>query len=309
MMYIQDLYKLEQAMRSPEMLERSIEYLALNMQKFLRPGDKLMLCFTTKEPDNIGELLRRAANRIGVTVLVPEDMRWKSMLALAFKSRATAISAPPFVVLGLSKLARHTNTPLFFENVITVGYRCSNWIIEGIQKGLDCQVWGCFGPGSGALVSGFTCNQEPVIHLRDEIFDFEIVDAAGNVLPDGESGYVVITPRNMPHLRYHTAECAKMRRTPCACGCTAPLLMDMYSGEDVDEYEERLGRDLMLWTSVLDCRFRRGRQGLEIELVMIPGEKLPPLPQCGGRHIRNWDPEVDTPYWFLPNWRKTEENG
>ena len=64
MMYIQDLYKLEQAMRSPEMLERSVEYLALNLQKFLRPGDKLMLCFTTKEPDNIGELLRRAAKQL-----------------------------------------------------------------------------------------------------------------------------------------------------------------------------------------------------------------------------------------------------
>ena len=308
-MNIEHLRRLEQAMRTPEMLEQSIEYLAQSMKKFLRPGDKLMLCFATNEPDNIGELLSRAAQRIGVKVLVPEDLRWKTILKLAFSSRATAISAPPFVVLGLTKLARHTQTPLFFRNVITVGYRCSNWIIEGIQKGLDCQVWGCYGPGSGALVSGFTCNKEAVIHLRDDLFDFEIVDPAGNVLSDGESGYVVITPKGMPHLRYHTAECAKMRRTPCACGCTSALLMDMYSGEDVDEYEERLGRELMLWTSVLDCRFRHGRHGLEIELVMIPGEKLPPLPECGGRAIRPWNPDRDVPYWFLPNWRKTEENG
>lgn len=308
-MNIEHLRRLEQAMRTPEMLEQSIEYLAQSMKKFLRPGDKLMLCFTTNEPDNIGELLSRAAQRIGVKVLVPEDLRWKTILKLAFSSRATSISAPPFVVLGLTKLARHTQTPLFFRNVITVGYRCSNWIIEGIQKGLDCQVWGCYGPGSGALVSGFTCNKEAVIHLRDDIFDFEIVDSEGNVLPDGESGYVVITPKQMPHLRYHTAECAKMRRTPCACGCTSALLMDMYSGKDVDEYEERLGRELMLWTSVLDCRFRRGRHGLEIELVMIPGEKLPPLPECGGRAIRHWNPDRDVPYWFIPSWRKTEENG
>ena len=152
------------------------------------------------------------------------------------------------------------------------------------------------------------CNKEAVIHLRDDLFDFEIVDNAGNVLPDGESGYVVVTPKSAPELRYHTAECAKMRRTPCACGCRSALLMDMYSGEDVDEYEERLGRELMLWTSVLDCRFRRGRYGLEIELVMIPGEKLPPLPQCGGRAIRNWNPDKDVPFWFRPTWRKADEN-
>lgn len=307
-MYIDALRRLEQSMRTPEMLEQSVDYLAENMRKFLRPGDKLMICFDNHEPDNIGDLLARAARKIGVTVLVPEDLRWKTLLKLAFSSRAAAISAPPFVVLGLTKLARHTNTPMYFRNVITVGYRCSNWIIEGIQKGLDCQTWGCYGPGSGPLISGFTCNQEAVIHLRDDLFEFEIQDSDGNVLPDGESGYVVITPKNAPELRYHTAECAKKRRTPCACGCTNTLLMDMYSGEDVDEYEEQLGRELMLWTSVLDCRLRRGRYGLEIELVMIPGEKLPPLPEHCISYVRNWETEKDQPYWFTPKWRKTQEN-
>lgn len=308
-MYIEDLKQIEQAMRSPEMLEATVDYLAENLKKFLQPGDDILICFDNHEANNIGDLLAQAAKKIGVKALIPEDLRWKTILKLAFRSRATAISAPPFVVLGLTKLARHTNTPLYFHNVITVGYRCTNWIIEGIQKGLDCQVWGCYGPGSGPLVSGFTCNKEPVIHLRDDLFDFEIVDSDGDVLTDGESGYVVITPKQMQQLRYHTAECAKIRRTPCACGCTSALLMDMYSGEDVDEYEEQLGRELMLWTSVLDCRFRHGRHGLEIELVMIPGEKLPPLPECGGRVIRDWNPDKDMPYWFRPTWRKTEENG
>lgn len=308
-MNIDGLRRLENAMRTPEMLEMTVDYLADNLKKFLQPGDDFLICFDNHEPENIGDLLEKAAKKIGVNALIPEDLRWKTILKLAFRSRACAISAPPFVVLGLTKLARHTQTPLYFRNVVTVGYRCTNWIIEGIQKGLDCQVWGCYGPGSGALVSGFTCNKEAVIHLRDDLFDFEIEDSSGTVLPDGESGYVVITPKGMPELRYHTAECAKMRRTPCACGCTNALLMDMYSGEDVDEYEERLGRELMLWTSVLDCRFRRGRHGLEIELVMIPGEKLPPLPECGGRAIRNWHPDKDIPYWFRPTWRKTEENG
>ena len=307
-MYIEDLRQLEQSVRTPEKLAQTVDYLADNMKKFLRPGEKMIICFDNPEPDNIGDLLARAAQKIGVTTLVPEDLRWKTILKLAFRSRATAISAPPFVVLGLTKLARHTNTPLYFRNVITVGYRCTNWIVEGIQKGLDCNVWGCYGPGSGPLVSGFTCNQEPVIHLRDDLYDFEIVDPDGNVLPDGESGYVIVTPKNMPQLRYHTAECATIRRTPCKCGCTSALLFDMYSGEDVDEYEEQLGRALMLWTSVLDCRFRHGRHGLEIELVMIPGEKLPPLPECGGRVIRNWNPDKDVPNWFTPKWRKSQEN-
>jgi hypothetical protein len=229
------------------------------------------------------------------------------MLKLAFRSRATAISAPPFVVLGLTKLARYTKTPLYFRNVITVGYRCTNWIIDGIQKGLDCQVWGCYGPGSGPLVGGFTCNKEAVIHVRDDLFDVEIIDEDGKNLIDGESGYIVLTPKQMPHLRYHTAECARMRRTPCACGCTAPLLMDLRSGDDVDPVMEQLGRELMSWTSILDCKFRKGEYGFEMDIVVFPGEKLPKLPSCAKQVVRHWDPDTDVPFWFEPGWRKTEK--
>lgn len=303
-MFIDDLRQLEDAMRTPEMMDQTVDYLAENMSKFLRPGDKLMLCFAAREPGNIGELLARAAQKIGVTALIPDDLRWKTMLKLAFSSRATAISAPPFVVLGLTKLARHTQTPLYFHNVITVGYRCSNWIIDGIQRGLDCQVWGCLGPGSGPLVSGFTCDKEPVIHVRDDLFQIDIEDADGNPVADGESGYIVITPKNMPHLRYHTLEFARMKRTGCACGCQSPLLMDMFSGEDVDLQLEQLGRELMLWTSILDCRLNKGEYGLEVEIVTFPGEKLPELPNCAKLVRRAWNPGEDIPYWFYPNWRK-----
>lgn len=308
-LYIDDLRQLEQAMRTPEMLDLTVDYLAENMKKFLRPGEKLMLCFDNRETGNIGDLLSRAARKIGVAVVLPEDLKWKTMLKLAFSTRATAISAPPFVVLGLTKLARYTKTPLYFHNAITVGYRCTNWIIDGIQKGLDCQVWGCYGPGIGPLVSGFSCNKEPVIHVRDDLFQVEIVDDSENALPDGESGYIVLTPKEMLHLRYHTAECARMRRTPCACGCTSPLLMDMYSGEDVDPMMEQLGRELMSWTSILDCKFRKSECGFEMDIVVFPGEKLPKLPSCAKQVVRKWNPDADVPFWFRPSWRKTVENG
>ncbi len=307
-MYIDDLRRLEDAMRTPEKIAQTVDYLEDNLRKFLRSGDKLMIAFMDNEPNHYADLLAKAAKKLGVTVLIPENYKWKTMLTLAFRSRCTAISAPPFVVLGLTKIARYTNTPLYFRNVITSSYRCTGWMIEGIQRGLDCQVWGCLGPGIGPLISGFSCNKEAVLHVRDEWFDVEIVDADDKVLPDGESGYVVLTPKGMPELRYNTAEIARMRRTPCACGCTSPLLMDMRSGADVDPYHEQLGRELLNWTSILDVRLNNGESGLEIELVVFPGEKLPILPQCAKRLVRNWDPERDVPFWFNPDWRKNEYN-
>ena len=42
-MYIDDLRQLEQSMRTPEMLDMSIDYLAENMKKFLRPGERVLI--------------------------------------------------------------------------------------------------------------------------------------------------------------------------------------------------------------------------------------------------------------------------
>ena len=65
-MFVDDLKRLEKAMSTPEMLDQSVDYLAENMRKFLNPGEKIIICFSDRESGNIGDLLARAANRIGV---------------------------------------------------------------------------------------------------------------------------------------------------------------------------------------------------------------------------------------------------
>lgn len=74
--------------------------------------------------------------------------------------------------------------------------------------------------------------------------------------------------------------------------------------------EETLPQDLwdlqdwlLHWSSVIDCRLVKGTYGLEMQIVSIPGKKLPEFPTCakldiqpfdGGRHIPfylEYDPE------------------
>ena len=302
------LRQLENIMREPEMLELSEQYLTEKMSAFVRRGEKVMVCFGPAKEQNIADLIVKAAQNLGAIPVLPDgDFRWKSMLMTAFRSRATVIAAPPFVVLGLTKLARYTKTPLYFRNVLTAGYRCTNWMVEGIQRGLDCRVWRCFGPGS-VLVGGFSCAHSDSPHVRDEVFEFDMVDDDSNPVPNGESGYIVLTPKCEPSFHYHTLERARLDYSPCPCGSAAPKLIDLKSGSDVDPMQEQLGRELMSWTSILDCKFRKGECGFEMELVVFPGEKLPKLPTCAKQIVRGWDPEKDTPFWFLPHWRNTNEN-
>ena len=309
-MNIEQLRRLEQTVSTSDQIKKTLDYLVDGMKAFLRPGECVMLCFDNYGKDTIADLIIRAAVQLGaVPVTLNGDVRWKNILQVAFRSKASVLVGPPFVVLGLSKMAYNTKTPLYFRHVFTAGYRCTDWMIDGLKIGLDCKPWGVFGPGSGSMVGGMSCGHSAGFHIRDDVFDFEIVDENDKPVADGELGYIVITPKHEPSVRFHTDERAYMVRTACSCGRTSPQLLGICSGADVDHEEEKLGRELMSWTSVLDCRFRRGRHGLEIELVTFPGEKLPVLPECGGRVIRSWNPEKDEPYWFTPKWRKLQENG
>ncbi len=64
---------------------------------------------------------------------------------------------------------------------------------------------------------------------------------------------------------------------------------------------------LQTWSSVLDCRMEKTPHGLDLELVVFPGEKLPTMPTCAKRIIRPWVPEQDAPMgyghcWENPNY-------
>ena len=70
-----------------------------------------------------------------------------------------------------------------------------------------------------------------------------------------------------------------------------------------DHRLESLAVEINRWTSVLDCRLDKGENGLEIEIVVFPGEKLPQLPSCARLVVRPWDAEHDVPFWIRADWR------
>lgn len=300
-----ELAALNNLVSSDEMIGKTVEYLASCLQRFLRQHDRLLICFPDEGKGSLGNMLARASSRVGATpVFWGRDRRWKTLLRIAFTTRATAIAAPPLLVLGLSKLAKATGTPLYFRNVLITGYPCLDWMIDGIGRGFDSQVWGCFCPGTGAVVGGFSCSRSRGVHIRDDEFEIGIEGPEGEALPEGDLGHPVIIPKRQPHMRCASGLRARLDSTPCDCGQASPRLMDITAGELSNSELAKVGREVLQWTSVLDCDIRIGESGLEMELVVFPGEKLPRLPSCAKQVVRPWDGERDVPMALSSLWVK-----
>lgn len=288
----------------PHVLEQTIGYVSNQLGRFVKQQDRVLICFPVLGPGSTGSIMEFAVRRLGATSLIwGPDYRWKSLLRFAFSSRATTIIGPPLIILGLAKLAKATATPLFIRNVLTAGYPCTEWMIQGIEKGYDCRTWGCFDPVDEATILGFSCGLSRGVHLRTDAYTVELLGKDGKPVSPGATGEVVFYPNDAPHIRYYTREYARIETVPCVCGAREVRLMDIQAGANLDQDLADVGAMLHSWTSILDCKVYRGQYGLELEIITFPGEKLPKLPSCAKQVVRTWDPERDMPFWSVPGWK------
>lgn len=279
----------------PDAMAKTAEYLASCMGMFLKKRDKVLICFPD-EGASLGTLLKAAVLRCeAVPMFLGEDDRWLTILKTAFVNRVDAIVGAPLMLLGLSKVAKHMGTPLFARNVLVAGYPSTDWMIEGIQRGLDCRVWGCFDPGFSAMIAGFSCDYSSGIHLRSDSYRALIIDEENRLLPEGQVGRVILSPLGTEDLYFDTGDQARLELAPCRCGCLSPRLMDMDTHLGVDPGLSKMGESFHYWGSVLDCRLANTGCGLEVEMVVFPGEKLPKIPECAKLIVRAWNPEKDRP--------------
>lgn len=294
--------RLVQISSEPEIQEKTIEYLAEHLGKFLKPGERVMLAFREHKKGNISFLLEQAALRIAaVPVIWGPDHRWNTLLRQTYQSRASAVIGSPLIILGLTKLKKHSNTPLPIRKVITVGYPCLDWVIEGIVKGLDCELGGCFSVDEEPIVAGFACGHSMGVHLREDVYGIAIEDEQGNILPKGELGEIVLWSKADPAARVRLGDLARIPTDECSCGSESIRLMDMQLGSNVDPDLYKLSQELQSWTSILDCRIAKTTSGLEVEIICFPGEKRPKLPSAARLVVRSYSPKSDEPFWFTPD--------
>lgn len=280
---------------SPEAQEKAIEYITSNLRSFLKERDKVLILLPD-QTETVGPLIKEAVLRCGATPqFLGSDHRWLTILKTAFITRCDCIIGQPLTLLGLAKVAKHMGTPLFARNVLIGGYPSKEWMIDGIQHGLDCKTWGCYDPGLNAMIAGFTCS-EGHIHLRQDRYCVKIRDEEGNDLPEGEVGRIYLSPSYERDLVFDTGDTGRFETTPCTCGNPAARLMEVTTSNGIHPDLSDLWESLHYWGSILDCKISSCGYGLELEVIVFPGEKLPKFPSCAKLVVRAWNPERDEPF-------------
>lgn len=293
------LYRIE---TTPAALDATREFLVERLRAFMYKEEPVLICFPDGGPKSFGGIVGQAVRDCGgVPVFWGPDYRWKELLRQAFQTHAHTIVANPLVVLGLMKVAKVTSTPLYIHNVVLGGYPYARWMLDDVKRGLDCKIWGCYSVRSGPIVVGFTCDQEAGIHVRDDRFLAQVLDEQGNPLPDPMRGRLMFTSTRDPAQVYDPEETSILMHQPCSCGCDAPRIVEtIYIGSD-NPSKNILEERFLAWSSVLDFRATQTPFGIDLELVVFPGEPLPQVPSCARLTIRPWDPDTDVPFYMLDN--------
>lgn len=86
--------------------------------------------------------------------------------------------------------------------------------------------------GYGGRDAGFIAHACPheKMHISAEDIVVEIIDNQGNVLPDGESGEIVVThmaTSDFPFIRYRTGDIGTIDTEQCSCGRGLPVLKNI----------------------------------------------------------------------------------
>lgn len=116
----------------------------------------------------------------------------------------------------LDKIGFNTDT---VKVVLTTGEVLLPNYRRELERVFNAPVYDAYGAGDGGIVSHECINHR--LHITEELCMIEITDKDGQVLPDGEIGYVTSTDLEnyvFPFIRYQVGDMSSVSTETCSCG-------------------------------------------------------------------------------------------
>jgi len=198
--------------------EHTVGLFTAGISEMLAPGEKCFIAFPFTGPFGLGNLIAQAVERLGgIPVRAGFGQTWGEMLELIQKTQPETYIGFPVTLLSLIRLCGE-NFPV--KQALVSGDACPKGVMEELEAALGSKLYPHYGSRECGLGGAVTCPAFEGMHLRENHIIPEIIDEAGNVLPDGQYGELVLTTigaEAMPLIRYRTGDYTRIL-PPCKCG-------------------------------------------------------------------------------------------
>lgn len=198
--------------------EHTVGFFAAGISEMLSPGEKCLIAFPFTGPFGLGDLIAQAVERLGaVPIKAGFGQTWGELTALVRETQPETYIGFPVTLLSLIRMYEE-EFPI--ERALVSGDACPEGVMAELETTLGSKLYPHYGSRECGLGGAVTCPAFEGMHLRENHIIPEIIDAQGNVLPDGEYGELVITTigaEAMPLIRYRTGDFTRIL-PQCPCG-------------------------------------------------------------------------------------------
>ncbi|PWM24256.1 MAG: phenylacetate--CoA ligase [Oscillospiraceae bacterium] len=211
-----------------------------------------IVCAGGATPDDVAQIafgyglftgalgLHQGLEKLGCAVIPMSAGNTEKQLMLMEDLGVTVLVATPSYALYLSEVAAQKG--LTGRLKLRIGFfgaeGCTAEMRHKIEENFGIIATDNYGMSelTGPGVSG-ECEYRCGLHVWEDHFIPEIIDPeTGEVLPEGSTGELVVTPlfkEALPLLRYRTGDITRLDYSPCACGRTH-VRMDKVQGRSDD---------------------------------------------------------------------------
>ena len=247
--------------------EHTVGFFTAGISEMLGAGEKCLIAFPFTGPFGLGDLIAQAVERLdAVPVKAGFGQTWEELIALVRETRPETYIGFPVTLLSLIRLCGE-NFPI--RRALVSGDACPAGVLEELETALGSKLYPHYGSRECGLGGAVTCPAFEGMHLRENHIIPEIIDANGNVLPDGQYGELVITTVGadaMPLIRYRTGDFTRIL-PKCPCGGITKRLDTVSRREGTVSIEE-LDSKLFRIAQLVD--YRAGFDGmLRIEAACL----------------------------------------
>ncbi len=251
----------------------TVELFMAGLGELVFPGSVTMICFPFSGPFGLGELIAEAIEGLGARPLkLGAGLSYGEFREVMEKEQPDTFVGMPVQLLSILRTCGKGS----LKRALVSGDSCPSSVISGCEELLGTRLFPHYGSREMALGGAICCPAHSGMHLRENHVIAEIVDQNGNVLPDGETGELVITTigmEAMPLIRYRTGDRTRLIRSRCACGSWVTRLDTVRRAEA----EEMLQLDELLFPDprIVDYRAERSGDSLRLTVLTTGEEPLP----------------------------------